>query len=670
MSRQFMQAIKYNLVLLSLCLIQILSISVELSAQNTKKGFKLLEKADYNKSRDVFREVISENSQNPAGCLGLALIHADEKSPFYDLITAWEYVITLKKNLDMLTPEEIETIGEYFLNTEVRPSNRPVKKKIDYAVETIEAKLIKYVREENNLDIVCKVIEKFPDFRYYNNVVHIRNQLEFRKYEKQNTLDGYLEFIRKFPDAAQVEKAIKYRDKLAFEKACEINTVEAYRYYIKQYPDAIEYNLAVRNLNSVAFQKAKQANTIKALDDFILEFPDALEVGEAKLLQKQLLYEYAKKIQTIEAYNEFIRKYPEGQQYIDIFNLKSLDNGMKFIGTHPFPSNNIQWARSFDEEETTELSACLVVDSLNSYVLGGSVLRSDTGYTDAWVIKINADGKMIWNKYVGEEFNDELDILKIYGINEVLGTGFTWLGKDSSSRESWLFKLGPDGKKLWSKKLGDIHVRSVLIASSGNIFLGGFQQNDSSSRKYAVVALNENGKRLWNRTYTGNGEIIYLSELNDRGLLIAGTGWRAKMDQRGYLSWESMFNPDDSMMAAQVLPKGEIFYAGIRGNGKQVFIKTSYDNKLIFDKEINLSDQLRSINRIIQGAPNQMIALSTFDRYQEIQWINTLKGEIQKSVRLPAEIKIMDLVKDRQKNLLLIGFTGQILVIKNKSTDL
>ena len=76
---------------------------------------------------------------------------------------------------------------------------RPVKKKIEYAVETIEAKLIKYIREENNLDLVYEVIKKFPEFRYYDNVIHIRNQLEFRKYEKQNTLEGYLEFIQKFP---------------------------------------------------------------------------------------------------------------------------------------------------------------------------------------------------------------------------------------------------------------------------------------------------------------------------------------------------------------------------------------------------------------------------------------------------------------------------------------
>ena len=97
------------------------------------------------------------------------------------------------------------------------------------------------------------------------------------------------------------------------------------------------------------FRKPGQLNTIKAFDEFITEYPDALEISEAKLIQKQLLYEHAKKIQTLQAYNEFIRRYPDGQQYIDIFNLKSLDNGMRFLAAHPLSSNNILWTRSFED---------------------------------------------------------------------------------------------------------------------------------------------------------------------------------------------------------------------------------------------------------------------------------------------------------------------------------
>ena len=217
----------------------------------------MLEKAEYEKSAEVFREVLGENEHNLAALFGLAMIYADDKSPLFNLIDAWNYAMKLRQNVEKLTPEEIEFIGEYFNNTEVRPRNIPVKKKIQYAIETVEAKLIKYIREENNLDIVYEVLEKFPDFRYQDNVIHIRNQLEFRKYEKQNTLEAYLEFIQKFPDAAQIDKAIRYRNKLAFEKASQVNTVEAYQDYLKKYPDAAGMQSGCQNVKCGGFSAGK-----------------------------------------------------------------------------------------------------------------------------------------------------------------------------------------------------------------------------------------------------------------------------------------------------------------------------------------------------------------------------------------------------------------------------
>jgi hypothetical protein len=652
--------------ILSLFFLLILMGTMSLTAQNTKRGYKLLEKADYEKSNAVFLDAVSDNPQNAPALFGLALTAADEKSPYYDPINAWDYASKVKKIMDSFTTDDLEYIGEYFINTETQHLSRPVKKKIEYAIETIEAKLIKYVREENNLDIVYKVLDKFPDFRYYENVLHIRNQLEFRKYEKQNLLEGYLEFISKFPEAAQIDKAKKYRDKLAFDKACQVNTVEAYRSYMKQYPDAEEKSMAIKKIYSVAFQDAKKKNTIQAFDDFISEYPDALEVSDAKLIRKQLLYENAKNIKTLDAYNAFIKEYPEGQQYIDIFNLKSADNGMRFYSSHPLSTNNFVWARSFDEEENRELSGCMTIDTLNSYIIGGTVFRSDTGFTDAWVLKLNADGKMIWNKYVGEAFNDGVDLLAVNQRNEILGAGYTCMGMDSSSRESWLFKLGPDGQKIWSRNVGKMHINNILISSTGTISLGGYQVNDSSGRKYAVVVLNENGKRLWTRTYTGKGEIVKISECPDKNILLTGNHWSAKINPKGYLIWENFFTPADSILAVQVLPKGEICYLSLRNHQKMILIKTSAENKALLDKELPLSEIPARVNSMIPGNQNQLIALFTNEHDQTINWIGTLKGDVPVSSFVPESLKIQEILADRNNNLLLVACGGQIVVIKNE----
>jgi hypothetical protein len=647
-------------------LLPFLCIVLGLSAQNTKKGFKLLEKAEYEKSNEVFRQVLAEHDQDLTACFGLTMICGDDRSPLFNLLEAWSFAVKVRPNLEKLTPEELEMIGEYFQETEVRPRNIPVKKKIEYALETLEAKLIKYVREENNLDIVYAVLEKFPDFRYHENVMHIRNQLEFRKYEKMNTLEGYLEFIRKFPDAAQLEKAIKYRNQLAFDKARQTNTVEAYQEYLKNYPQASECSIAIKMLYGAAFQRARQINTISAYDEFISSYPDALEIADARVLQKQLLYEYAKRIKTIEAYNEFIRKYPEGQQYIDIFNLKSLDKGMKIIASQDFPSNNLQWVRSFGEEDSRELTACMTVDSSNSYIIGGTVVRSDTGTSDAWVIRLGTDGKMIWNKFVGEENNDELKILDVSHRNEILGIGYTWLGRDSSSRESWIFKLGKDGQKQWSKKLGKMKVNCLLITGAGTIFLGGFEIKDTSGFKYySVMSLNDNGKKLWSRTYTGIGEIENLSVLPDQHIVMTGNHWRAKIDPRGYLIWESAFGAADSILNAVASPRGEILFLAVRNKINPVLIKTGPDNKIVYEKEIILPEKLISAGTLIDTGPGTAIALLDFQTGQKICWLNTIHGDIQKTVPIPSGMKITGIRKDIEGNLMLAAFSGEILLIKN-----
>ncbi len=208
---------------------------------------------------------------------------------------------------------------------------------------------------------------------------------------------------------------------------------------------------------------------------------------------------------------------------------------------------------------------------------------------------------MIWNKMVGEEYNDELSILENGRHNEILGVGHTWLGLDSSSRETWIFKMGADGQKLWSKKLGRLKVNYLLTCGSGNIYLAGSESTDTSAGKYAIVALNENGKHLWNRNYTGTGELVKLCQLPNNYILMAGNHWRAKIDGHGYLVSESSFAAADSILQAITLPKGEILYIGIRNKIKTTFIKTSWDNKPIYDKEAFPQDTLYSVRSIITG---------------------------------------------------------------------
>jgi hypothetical protein len=647
-------------------LFQVLLISSCLFSQDIKRGYKQLEKLDYVKAEESFKKELISYKDNPAVNFGLALVYGDEESPYYDIIRAWSHVRITDQNLGNLTPEETETIGEYFTNTETRRSSRSVDKKIEHAVLALEAKLIKYIREENNLELAYEVIEKFPDFRHYDNVVHIRNQLEFRKYERLNTLGGYLEFINRFPDAAQVGDAVRYIDILAFEEAKKLNTVEAYEDYIKKYPKSNEYSAAVKGRNAAAFAMAKKINTLKAMEDFINQYPDALEVAEAKRIQKQLLYEQAKRIQTLEAYNEFIKKYPEGNQYIDIFNLKSLDLGMKFLSKNNLEWNNIKWSRSFDNNKNRESSGSLAITSGNNYIVGTTTLQEDAMWNDAWILKLDPDGKMIWNKLIGRRFEDNVKKIAVNDNNDIITAGYTYLNPDSASREVWVFKLDEEGKRIWSRSLGKWEVTSLLTVNN-DIFIGGYTRYDSVNN-YSIIVINDEGKKLWKRTYTGTGEVNSLALCQDNNIIMAGSKWAVKMNPKGYLLWEVTFEPFDSITGVAVSNKGEVYFAGIRDKEKSVLYKYSSNGYKEWDRDFESFSAVENISRIICYEDRIIITGNTVLQ----SFIHTLNsgGNLIASKSLPRNLIITDINTDLSGSLLIELLTDDILIIKNSGINL
>jgi tetratricopeptide (TPR) repeat protein len=637
--------------------------------QNIKKGFKQLEKSDYAKAKDFFDQELRLSGESPAAHFGLMVLFADENSPYHNLVEAWSSAGIVDRNIGNLSQDEKEIIADYFVNTEVRRSSWPVNKKMMQAVGAVEAKLIKYIREENNLGLTYDVIKKFPDFRYYNNVIHIRNQLEFRKYEKQNTLEGYLEFINKFPDAAQIDKAVRYRNKLAFEKAKSINTVDAYEDYMKRYPEAFDFGNAIKLRNAAAFSLAKQKNSVEAFEYFINKYHDALEIADAKRIQQQLLYDYARKIQTLEAYNEFIAKYPEGSRYIDIFNLKSLDLGMKFFSTSGLNWNNVEWCRSFDNKMFPEDAAGLALTSANNYVVAGNTLQNDSVYRDAWIIMLDENGKMIWNKIIGGMYHDSIFTIKLNGAQDIIALGYTWLTPANESKEGWIFKLDKEGRKIWNRSLGKWNITSLTVNSANDIFIGGYDQNDSLGNKYRLMVINNNGMKLWERTYTSSGAITGMLTGLDDNIVVGGSEWIFKMTPKGYIIWEHPCVINDSISCIARLPDGSILLGGLRDTTKR-FISALDSKGMKMWEKMNTNDEMALLKHIQTLGPSGYLGYLA-SPFSEMLAYYYPEGDERKKLMIPGGLYIKSYLIDGRGNLMILLTTeGNINLLKNSGTDL
>jgi hypothetical protein len=544
-------------------LVFIISISVISNAQSIKRGFKNLEKKEYEKAKETFSKLLAEDSAHVATNFGMAIIKADEASPYFDIVDSYQYIVKVKGNEGSLTQDEIDILFDYFMNTEVRKTNRPVKKKLEIAEEAIDARLIKFIREENNLEAVYKVLEMYPDYKHYDNVVHIRNQFEYRKYEKTNTLAAYKEFIEKFPDAAQVSKAKNHLNRLAFEEIKSSNSIDAINAYINNHPDSRYLQQAIRLRNAIAFQEAEKINTLEAYNKFIESYPDALEISKAKKHQHQLMYEKAKRIKSLEAYNDFIKMYPNGLYYLDVFNLKASDLGMKNYQGLGFTTSDLQFSRCFDNDLNLEDAVSIAETKDKGLVVAGNTRKSDTSYSDAWVVKLDSKGDMLWNKTVGLAYNDIVKDIHVTSTGDYIVVGYTQATSDSGTYMGWMFKLSTDGQRVWNKSLGKLKITSSEISAQDKIYMA-YYIEDTIPDNYSVQAFNVDGNKVWERDYVRQGSFSEILFCSNNDVFLAGNRWFTLADSKFYLKWEDTLSVPGVIKAA--------------GTNSQIFVLVASDS--------------------------------------------------------------------------------------------
>ena len=141
--------------------------------------------------------------------------------------------------------------------------------------------------------------------------------------------------------------------------------------------------------------------------------------------------------------------------------------------------------------------------------------------------------------------------------------------------DGWLIKLNASGTVEWQKTIGGSsydYAKSVLQDTNGNYVVGGYSYTVAGGRDYWVVKLNASGDIIWQKTLGGSGADTGYSicQSTDGSYIIAGytnssdgdvTGnhggydfWLAKLDTSGNLVWQKTLGGTDSDVAFFVSP--------------------------------------------------------------------------------------------------------------------
>ncbi|WP_231367674.1 T9SS type B sorting domain-containing protein [Gillisia sp. JM1] len=164
-------------------------------------------------------------------------------------------------------------------------------------------------------------------------------------------------------------------------------------------------------------------------------------------------------------------------------------------------SGDIKWQKTIGGNNGDNLSS-LKPTTNGNYIVGGtsgsniSSEKSENSVcnsVDAWVLKLDKNGNVLWQKTLGGDSTDWESYVSetndngfIVGISTSSNTSGNKSEDNPGERNFWLVKLNSEGTIEWDKTIGGTEtdqLNSVLAASDGSYIFGGWSTSNASGDK-------------------------------------------------------------------------------------------------------------------------------------------------------------------------------------------
>jgi hypothetical protein len=238
----------------------------------------------------------------------------------------------------------------------------------------------------------------------------------------------------------------------------------------------------------------------------------------------------------------------------------------------------VQWVKVYKGASPTFANDILVVD--NGFVVVGSRGDYRSAARDAWVVSLDLEGNVVWEKTLGTTTGQEAArLIQMHaGGYIIVADAFPNVGIPESS--IWLMKLNPsNGSVLWQKayaapgaqylKLRTMHAGSQGLVVAGSISDYGY--------KAFTISLNHTGAIQWQHYYHDPAHVFpTLASIKalDAGYIAAGRqenygdaanqqlAWVLKLNADGTIVWERAHAIDRSPNVFAIEPHDGGFVLG------------------------------------------------------------------------------------------------------------
>lgn len=176
---------------------------------------------------------------------------------------------------------------------------------------------------------------------------------------------------------------------------------------------------------------------------------------------------------------------------------------------------NKVWEKTYGGDQQEEANAVGETPEGN-YVIAGWTKSFNAKEEDGYIIKINKDGKILWQKTVGGVGWDTFTSLQMTNDGGYVAAGFT-SSKGSGAWDIYIVKIDANGKMLWDKTYGgkknDV-AYSIRGTSDGGFIVSGYTESIGSEQDDAyVLKIDDKGNKMWDRVFGGSGlDIAYAAQ--------------------------------------------------------------------------------------------------------------------------------------------------------------
>jgi uncharacterized delta-60 repeat protein len=191
-------------------------------------------------------------------------------------------------------------------------------------------------------------------------------------------------------------------------------------------------------------------------------------------------------------------------------------------------SGNVQWTKTIGGPGSQDEAWSIIQSSDGGYVVAGWSDSFGAGLRDFYVVKLDANGNVVWSKTIGGIYGDGAhSIIQssdggyiVAGSTQTFGAG-GW--------DIYLVKLDSSGNVQWTKTIGgpaflDDALSIIQSSDGGYVVAGGIQSFGAGGPDMYVVKLDSVGNVQWTKTIGGSGwdGAFSIIQSSDGGYVVAG----------------------------------------------------------------------------------------------------------------------------------------------------